>query len=139
MLRLGTFGRLGTAVRNRFKDPRLHACSVFRPCTPARRLPPLSPSTAVITTIEGICFPEDGNHVVAAMMAQVAEKARVTFRYAEVATEVLRSPTGGWLASAQHLASGSWLTPWFALLIFRPHTSNCLSASDRADLPPSKV
>ena len=52
---------------------------------------------AVITymdSIEGVWFPEGGIHAVPMIMAQVAEKAGVTFRYGDAAEEVLRSPPG---------------------------------------------
>jgi phytoene desaturase len=52
---------------------------------------------AVITymdTIEGVWFPEGGIHAVPTMMAQVAEKAGVTFRYDEPLETILRSQTG---------------------------------------------
>jgi phytoene desaturase len=52
---------------------------------------------AVITymdTIEGVWFPEGGIHAVPTMMAQVAEKAGVTFRYDEPVETILRSQTG---------------------------------------------
>jgi phytoene desaturase len=52
---------------------------------------------AVITymdSIEGVWFPEGGMHAVPTIMAQVAEKAGVTFRYGDAVETVLRSPTG---------------------------------------------
>ena len=52
---------------------------------------------AVITymdSIEGVCFPEGGMHAVPMAMAQVAEKAGVTFRYGDAVEAVLRSATG---------------------------------------------
>ena len=52
---------------------------------------------AVITymdSIEGVWFPEGGIHAVPMIMAQVAEKAGVTFRYGDAAEEVLRSAQG---------------------------------------------
>jgi len=62
----------------------------------------LAPDTAlalyaVITymdTIEGVWFPEGGIHAVPTVMAQVAEKAGVNFRYGDAVDAVLRSPTG---------------------------------------------
>src|SRR5512133_351259 len=97
LLRLGAFGRLGAAVRKRFKDPRLHRLFSFQAMYAG-----LAPDSAralysVITymdTIEGVWFPEGGIHSVPTMMAQVAEKAGVTFRYAEEVEAVLRSATG---------------------------------------------
>jgi phytoene desaturase len=52
---------------------------------------------AVITymdTIEGVWFPEGGMHAVPMIMAQVAEKAGVNFRYGDSVETILRSPTG---------------------------------------------
>jgi phytoene desaturase len=52
---------------------------------------------AVITymdTIEGVWFPEGGMHAVPMIMAQVAEKAGVAFRYGDPVETILRSPTG---------------------------------------------
>ena len=45
-------------------------------------------------SIEGVWFPEGGIHAVPMIMAQVAEKAGVTFRYGDAAEEVLRSAQG---------------------------------------------
>jgi phytoene desaturase len=45
-------------------------------------------------TIEGVWFPEGGMHAVPMIMAQVAEKAGVTFRYGYAVETLLRSPTG---------------------------------------------
>jgi phytoene desaturase len=97
LVRLGAFGRLGAAVRNRFADPRLQRLFSFQAMYAG-----LSPDSAlalyaVITymdTIEGVWFPEGGMHAVPTMMAQVAEKAGVTFRYGDAVETVLRSPTG---------------------------------------------
>jgi phytoene desaturase len=97
LIRLGAFGRLGAAVRRRFKDERLHRLFSFQAMYAG-----LAPESAlalysVITymdTIEGVWFPEGGIHAVPKMMAQVAEKVGVTFRYGETVEAVLRSPTG---------------------------------------------
>jgi phytoene desaturase len=97
LLRLGAFGRLGTAVRKRFTDPRLHRLFSFQAMYAG-----LSPDSAlalyaVITymdTVEGVWLPEGGISAVPTMMAQVAEKAGVTFRYRDSVETILRSPTG---------------------------------------------
>jgi phytoene desaturase len=97
LVRLGAFGRLGAAVRRRFADPRLHRLFSFQAMYAG-----LSPDSAlalyaVITymdSIEGVWFPEGGMHAVPTIMAQVAEKAGVTFRYGDAVETVLRSPTG---------------------------------------------
>jgi phytoene desaturase len=96
LVRLGAFGRLGAAVRQRFADPRLQRLFSFQAMYAG-----LSPDSAlalyaVITymdTIEGVWFPEGGMHAVPAIMAQVAEKAGVTFRFGDAVETVLRSPT----------------------------------------------
>jgi phytoene desaturase len=95
--RLGAFGRLGAAVRRRFADPRLQRLFSFQAMYAG-----LSPDSAlalygVITymdTIEGVWFPEGGMHAVPLIMAQVAEKAGVNFRYGDSVETILRSPTG---------------------------------------------
>jgi phytoene desaturase len=97
LVRLGAFGRLGAAVRRRFADPRLHRLFSFQAMYAG-----LSPDSAltlyaVITymdSIEGVWFPQGGMHAVPTVMAQVAEKAGVTFRYGDAVDAVLRSPTG---------------------------------------------
>jgi phytoene desaturase len=97
LLRLGAFGRLGAAVRKRFADPRLHRLFSFQAMYAGLAPDSALALYAVITymdTIEGVWFPEGGIHAVPTMMAQVAEKAGVTFRYGEAVEAVLRSPTG---------------------------------------------
>jgi phytoene desaturase len=97
LLWLGAFGRLGAAVRKRFADPRLNRLFSFQAMYAG-----LSPESAlalyaVITymdTIEGVWFADGGMHAVPTIMAQVAEKAGVKFRYGDAVEEVLRSPTG---------------------------------------------
>jgi glycine/D-amino acid oxidase-like deaminating enzyme len=62
----------------------------------------LSPDSALalyalityMDTIEGVWFPEGGIRAVPMIMAQVAEKARATFRYGDPVAAVLRSPIG---------------------------------------------
>ena len=97
LMRLGAFGRLGAAVRRRFADPRLHRLFSFQAMYAG-----LSPESAlalyaVITymdSIEGVWFPDGGMHAVPTIMAEVAEKAGVNFRYGDAVEGVLRSPTG---------------------------------------------
>ena len=97
LLRLGAFGRLGAAVRKRFADPRLHRLFSFQAMYAGLAPESALALYAVITymdSIEGVWFPEGGIHAVPMIMAQVAEKAGVTFRYGDAAEEVLRSAQG---------------------------------------------
>src|SRR4029453_18013062 len=92
LARLGAFGRLGAAVRKRFADQRLHRLFSFQAMYAG-----LSPESAlalyaVITymdTIEGVWYPQSGMHAVPTIMAQVAEKAGVTFRYGDAVGTIL--------------------------------------------------
>jgi phytoene dehydrogenase-like protein len=103
LVRLGGFGRLGAAVRKRFADSRLRRLFSFQAMYAG-----LSPDSAlalcaVITSrdaIEGVWFPEGGLHMVPRIIAQVAEKAGVTFRYGNAVDTVLRSPMG-WVAGVR--------------------------------------
>jgi phytoene desaturase len=97
LLGLGAFGRLGAAVRKRFKDPRLHRLFSFQAMYAGLAPDAALALYAVITymdSIEGVWFPEGGIHAVPTVMAQVAEKAGVTFRYGDSVNAVLRSSTG---------------------------------------------
>jgi phytoene desaturase len=107
LLRLGAFGRLGAAVRKRFADPRLHRLFSFQAMYAGLAPDSALALYAVITymdSIEGVWFPEGGIYAVPTMMAQVAEKAGVTFRYGDPVETILRSPTGR--VAGVHTASG---------------------------------
>jgi phytoene desaturase len=111
LLQLGAFGRLGAAVRKRFRDPRLHRLFSFQAMYAG--LAPESALTlyAVITymdSVEGVYFPDSGGmHAVPTAMAQAAEKAGATFRYGDGVDEVLRSREGR--VAGVRLSSGATL------------------------------
>ena len=108
LLRLGGFGRLGAAVRKRFRDPRLHRLFSFQAMYAGLAPDDALAIYAVITymdSIEGVWFPEGGMHAVPASMATAAEKAGAMLRYAETVTEVIRRPDNGGVAGVR-LESG---------------------------------
>ena len=109
LVRLGGFGKLGPAIRRRFRDPRLHRLFSFQALYAG-----LSPESAlalyaVITymdSIEGVWFPEQGGmHAVPAALAAACEKAGAVFRYSETVSEVLRRTDSGGVAGVR-LAGG---------------------------------
>jgi phytoene desaturase len=108
MVKLGGFGRLGPAIRKRFRDPRLHRLFSFQALYAG-----LSPESAlalyaVITymdSIEGVWFPEGGMHAIPAALAAACEKAGAVFQYSETVTEILRRPDNGGVAGVR-LAGG---------------------------------
>ncbi len=67
LVRLGAFGRLGNAVRKRFRDPRLHRLFSFQAMYAGLAPEAALAVYAVITymdSIEGVWFPEGGMHSV---------------------------------------------------------------------------
>jgi len=99
LLRLGAFGRLGAAVRKRFRDPRLHKLFSFQAMYAGLAPDEALALYAVITymdSIEGVWFPDGGMYAVPTALAAAAEKAGAEFRYSETVTSILRrSDTGG--------------------------------------------
>jgi hypothetical protein len=127
LARSGAFGRLGAAVRMRFKDPRLHRLFSFQAMCAALAPDSALPLYAVTTymdTIKGVWFPEGGIHAVPTIMAQVVEKAGAVFGYGDPVETILRSSTVR--VAGVRTASGERIMPtrWFALSIFRPRTNN---------------
>ncbi|HEV2927222.1 MAG TPA: phytoene desaturase family protein [Propionibacteriaceae bacterium] len=97
LLRLNAFGRLGAAIRRRFRDPRLHRLFSFQAMYAGLAPDAALALYAVITymdSINGVYFPEGGMHALPVAMAQAAEKAGTTFRYGDAVTSILRSATG---------------------------------------------
>jgi phytoene desaturase len=110
LVRLGAFGRLGTAVRRRFTDPRLHRLFSFQAMYAGLAPDEALALYAVITymdSIEGVWFPDGGIHAVPVAMALAAEKAGATFRYGDPVEAVLRSRSGR--TAGVRLSSGAQL------------------------------
>ena len=112
LVRMGGLGKLGPAIRKRFRDPRLHRLFSFQALYAG-----LSPESAlalyaVITymdSIEGVWFPDGGMHAVPTAMAAAAEKAGAQFRYGETAAAILRRTDNGGVAGVR-LADGELVT-----------------------------
>ncbi|MBA3528854.1 MAG: phytoene desaturase [Propionibacteriaceae bacterium] len=112
LLRLGAFGRLGAAVRGRFRDPRLHRLFSFQAMYAGLAPDSALALYAVITymdSIEGVYFPVGGMHAVPAALASAAEKSGATFRYREEVTAILRRSDNGGVAGVR-LSSGERLS-----------------------------
>ena len=110
LVRLGAFGRLGAAIRKRFRDPRLHRLFSFQAMYAGLAPDAALAVYAVITymdSINGVWFPEGGMHSVPVALASAAAKAGAGFRYGDPVEAVLRSPTGR--VAGVRLASGAQL------------------------------
>ncbi|GAB3993152.1 phytoene desaturase family protein [Nocardioides marmoraquaticus] len=97
LVRLGGFGRLGPAVRRRFRDERLHRLFTFQAMYAG--LPPSSALSlyAVITymdCIEGVYFPEGGMGEVPRALERALQRAGVEIQYGATVTRVLRRGDG---------------------------------------------
>ena len=111
LLRLGAFGKLGAAVRKRFRDPRLHRLFSFQAMYAGLAPDDALALYAVITymdSIEGVWFPDGGMHAVPVALAAAAEKAGAEFRYGETVTAILRRQDNGGVAGVR-LASDEQL------------------------------
>ncbi len=111
LLRLGAFGRLGSVVRRRFRDPRLHRLFSFQAMYAGLAPDDALALYAVITymdSINGVFFPEGGMHAIPVAMATAAEKAGAEFRYGETVEAIIRRREGDGVAGVR-LAGGEQL------------------------------
>ena len=111
LVRLGGFGRLGNAIRRRFRDHRLHRLFSFQAMYAGLAPDEALAIYAVITymdSIEGVWFPDGGMHAMPVALATAAEKAGTEFRYGASVAEVLRRTDTGGVAGVR-LDSGEQL------------------------------
>ncbi len=138
LLRLGAFGRLGAAVRKRFRDPRLHRLFSFQAMYAG--LAPDSALTlyAVITymdSVEGVYFPDSGGmHAVPAALETAATKAGATFRYGDGVEKILRS-THGRVAGVRLESGAELMADAVVCTIDLPHAYDTLLS----DLKPPRA
>ncbi|GGM12132.1 phytoene desaturase family protein [Nakamurella endophytica] len=125
LVRLGGFGRLGPAVRRRFRDPRLHRLFSFQALYAG-----LSPQSAlaiyaVITymdSIEGVWWPDGGLHAVPLALATAAEKAGAEVLLGTGVRTVLRRPDTGAVAGVE-LDSGERIAADAVVCTLDPETA----------------
>lgn len=97
LLRLGAFGRLGPAIRRRFRDERLHRLFSFQAMYAGLAPDDALALYAVITymdSIEGVWFPKGGMRAVPAAIARAATAAGVEFRYGATASGIRTDADG---------------------------------------------
>ena len=107
LLRLGAFGRLGDAVRKRFRDPRLHRLFSFQAMYAGLAPDEALALYAVITymdSVEGVYFPEGGMHAVPVALARPPRRPARRSATATRSSESCAPPPAGWPGCG--LASG---------------------------------
>jgi len=149
LLRLGAFGRLGAAVRKRFRDPRLHRLFSFQAMYAGLAPDAALALYAVITymdSVEGVYFPDSGGmHAVPAALASAATRAGATFRYGDGVEEILRSSHGR-VAGVRLTSSAEIMADAVVCTIDLPHAYETLlselkapKAAKDGDYSPSAV
>lgn len=97
LVRLGGFGRLESAVRRFFRDPRLHRLFSFQALyaglAPDRALA-LYAVITYLDTVEGVWSPVGGMHEVPRALARAATAAGATIRLGQPVTGLLRRADG---------------------------------------------
>lgn len=111
LARLGAFGRLGPAVRRRFRDERLHRLFSFQAMYAGLAPDDALALYAVITymdSIEGVWFPRGGMRAVPAALARAATRAGVEVRCSTTVSEIICGPDGhvrGVVADGEHVSA----------------------------------
>ncbi len=112
LLATGAFGRLGPAIRRRFKDPRLHRLFSFQALYAGLAPEQALTLYAVITymdSVEGVWFPDRGGmHAVPAALAAAAERAGVKFHWGERAESVLADASSGAVTGVLGASGERW-------------------------------
>jgi len=110
LVRMGGFGRLGPAIRARFRDPRLHRLFSFQAMYAGLAPEQALAIYAVITymdSIEGVWFPRGGMRAVPEAMAAAATAAGVQIHYDQTVTRLLTRSDGVVTGVATQGADGS--------------------------------